>query len=263
MDRTLERIMESTGVVSIDFADYPTSVARALDEVGAHDILARQERVLVKPNLINASPPPVTTPVECCEAVLNYVRGCGPAEVLIAEGTGDAHLETDDVFETLGYSALAKRLGVRLVDLNHEDTVALKNGKCRVFPTFHMPRIAMECYIVSVPVLKAHSIADITGSMKNMMGLAVPRHYQAGGWKKSAFHRHMHEALLDLNRHRRPELTLMDATVGLAEYHLGGRRCDPPVNRLLAGYDAQQVDREAARLLGMDWKSIPHLSDEL
>ncbi len=33
------------------------------------------------------------------------------------------------------------------------------------------------------------------------------------------------------------------------------------VNRILAGADARQIDREAARLLGMDWQTIGHLSD--
>ncbi|MFC1592325.1 DUF362 domain-containing protein, partial [Thermodesulfobacteriota bacterium] len=59
---------------------------------------------------------------------------------------------------------------------------------------------------------------------------------------------------------RTPDLSLMDATIGLAEYHLGGRRCEPPVNMLLAGDDPVAVDRKAAELLGLDWHRIPHLA---
>jgi len=110
-------------------------------------------------------------------------------------------------------------------------------------------------------VLKAHSLADITGSMKYMIGLAPPAHYSGrhGSWKKAVFHGNMQQSIIDLNQYRTPDLTIMDATIGLAEYHLGGSRCDPPVNKLLGGFDAREVDREAARLLGMDWKIIGHL----
>ena len=68
-------------------------------------------------------------------------------------------------------------------------------------------------------------------------------------------------AVIGLNRHRNPDLTLLDARIGLAEYHLGGPWCDPPVNRLVAGFDPVAVDRQAARLLGLDWRAIVHLQD--
>jgi uncharacterized protein (DUF362 family) len=73
----------------------------------------------------------------------------------------------------------------------------------------------------------------------------------------------MHQSIIDLNTYRHPDVTLMDATIGLADFHLGGRHCDPPVNALLSGYDPIEVDREAAGLLGFDWKSIPHLAGQL
>ena len=52
----------------------------------------------------------------------------------------------------------------------------------------------------------------------------------------------------------------MDASIGMAEFHLGGNWCDPPVNHILAGFHAQVVDREAAGLLGLDWHCVGHLS---
>jgi uncharacterized protein (DUF362 family) len=95
-----------------------------------------------------------------------------------------------------------------------------------------------------------------------MIGLAPPKYYSGnfGTWKKAVFHQDMHQAIIDLNRYRRADLTLMDATIGLADYHLGGAHCDPPVNQLIAGLDPLAVDREAAKLLGIDWKRVPHLA---
>ena len=99
-----------------------------------------------------------------------------------------------------------------------------------------------------------------TGSMKNMVGLAPPRHYAGrfGNWKKAAFHHRLDHAIVELNRYRRPDFNVMDASIGLAKYHPGGVRCDPPVNRILAGPDSRALDREAATLLGLDWTRVGH-----
>ncbi len=245
----------------VEFTTYEESVKAALDAVAAAPALAGQKKVLVKPNLVQATPPPVTTPPACVAAVVDYIRQSSGAEVIIAEGCGAADCDTDEVFERLGYVELAARLELELVNLNTAETVRLKNPACGIFPEFHLPRVALEYYIVSVPVLKAHSLAMITGTLKNMMGFAPPRYYQrGGGWKKSAFHARMHESIVALNRYRRPELTVLDATVGLREFHLGGAECSPPVNKIVAGFDPLAVDRVAARLLKLDWRSIPHLA---
>lgn len=250
--------------VETEFTTYEAAVAEVFDRLDVRQRLAQQKRVLVKPNLINASPPPVTTPVACCEAVICSVRAACDAEVCIGEGCGDPSLSTSEIFKRLGYAELARRMDVELVDLNLAETQVLRNADCTVFPEFHMPTIGMESFVISVPVLKAHSLAEITGSLKNMMGFAVPKHYQAGGhWKKSAFHHRMQDSILDLNRYRTPDLTIMDAVIGLADYHLGGRHCSPPVGKIVAGYDAQAVDRRAAELLGLDWRRIRHLAEPL
>ena len=69
-----------------------------------------------------------------------------------------------------------------------------------------------------------------------------------------------HQAIIDLNRYRTPDFTVMDASIGMPDYHLGGRHCDPPVNTLLAGFDAREIDRQAATLLDLDWQTISHLA---
>lgn len=243
-----------------NFDRYDVSVPKILTALRASEALAAQSAILIKPNLVNASPHPVTTSVACCEAVVRYVQDCAPrAEIVVAEGCGDASRDTADVFRALGYDAMAERCGVPLIDLNTAPLRTLSDSRCSVFPTIHLPEMALTHYIVSLPVLKAHSIADITGALKNMMGFAPPKHY-GGSWKKSAFHRRMQQALIDLNRYRRADLSLLDASVGLADFHLGGAECDPHPNTLIAGYDPVAVDRKAAELLHLDWRTIEHLA---
>lgn len=251
--------MEKTAVKEL--TTYTESVREAFDAIGADRILAEQSHILIKPNLVNDSPYPVTTNPACCEAVIIYLKDISGADIVIGEGCGDKDLETTDIFRTLGYASLAERHGVRLEDLNHAPLKRLENPDCPVFPEFYMPEIALTHFIISLPVLKAHSLAVITGTMKNMIGLAPPKHYSGkfGIWKKAAFHGNMHQAIIDLNRYRSPDLTLIDGGIGMPEHHLGGSLCDPPVSRLIAGFDPVAVDRKAAELLGIDWRNVPHL----
>lgn len=245
----------------IEFTTYEASVKSALDEIGAKKQLSRQKAVLIKPNLVNDSPHPVTTPMACCEAIIRFVRSCSSAEIVIGEGCGDSLLETAAVFKTLGYTELARRYSVELLDLNYAPLVRKEERSCTIFPEMMLPKIAFTHFIISVPVLKAHSIATITGTLKNMMGFPPPNHYSGefGFWKKAVFHREMQQSIIDLNRYIKPDLTVMDATVGLADFHLGGEHCSPPLNRIIAGFDPLEVDRYGASLLGYDWREIPHL----
>ncbi|MFW6081522.1 MAG: DUF362 domain-containing protein [Desulfosalsimonas sp.] len=246
----------------IEFTTYGGSVAEILDRISAGSVIKDQKRILIKPNLVTASPHPVTTPPVCCGAVVDYIRFCSPdADITIAEGTGDPSYKGMEIFEALGYTKLADQKQVRLIDLNDQPVVRLENPGCKRFPEFYIPEIALSSFIISVPVLKVHTLSGFTGTMKNMMGFAPPSHYSGGGWNKAAFHRDLQNAICDLNLYRSADLTLVDAVVGMAESHLGGRKCDPPVGRLVAGYDPLSVDRTSAGLLGLDWKKIGHLYD--
>lgn len=244
------------------FVSFEQSVPRILDAVGAGPLFAVQQKILLKPNCVCASGHPITTHPECCAAVINYIRAHAAPEILIAEGTGDARRETDAIFEALGYDDLAHRLGVELLDLNHAPLVRLERPDCLVFPEIYLPEVLFDSYVVSLPVLKAHSLAEVTGTLKNMMGAAPPAHYSGSGgsWKKAVFHHRMDQSLLDLNRYRSPDLTVMDASIGLSAFHLGGPQCDPPIGKLLAGFDPWAVDRLGAELLGRDWRRIPYLA---
>lgn len=249
------------------FVSCARSVPRVLDRAGFSAVLAAHEAgspglpVLLKPNCVNAARFPVTTRPELVEAVVLYVRDRSGLEVVIGEGCGDSRLETPEVFRRLGYEEMAARLGVRLLDLNHAPLVRVRRPACRVFPELWLPEAAFDCLLVSLPVLKAHSLAGFTGTLKNMMGFLPPEHYSGrhGTWKKAVFHDRLQESLADLAAYRLPDFTLLDASLGLRDYHLGGPCCEPPVGLLLAGADPYAVDREACGLLGIDWRDVGHL----
>ena len=92
-----------------------------------------------------------------------------------------------NVYAALGYTDFAKQEGLRLVDFNEAETVERENPDALQWKGFHLPRIALEAFLISIPVLKDHSFTKTTIAMKNMFGLASARHY-AGKWNKAKLH---------------------------------------------------------------------------
>jgi uncharacterized protein (DUF362 family) len=256
-----ESYRNNSAVYTSLFTSWQESVPRLLDATGLPDRLAAEKRIIIKPNLVEPLKPPITTRVELIAALVDFIHASLPhLEIIIGEGCGSSSKNTWQIFDILGYSKLADRTGVTLLDLNEAPLVHMQDSKCGRWPEMYLPRIVFESFLISVPVLKAHSLAGVTLTMKNMMGLVPPAHYQQGGhWKKAAFHQNIQEAVFDLNQYRTPDFTLLDATIGMQEAHLWGPTCDPPPNRLAAGYDPVAMDSYGSSLLGIKWNSVGHL----
>ena len=72
-------------VAQVEFANYGQSISKALDLIGASERLPKDGLIILKPNLTNSAPPPVTTSVRAVEAVYRYCRAHTQAEILIGE----------------------------------------------------------------------------------------------------------------------------------------------------------------------------------
>ena len=57
----------------ITFESYDQSVAKVLDEINTPDSIRKYSKILIKPNLVNTSPHPVTTHPKMCEALINVI----------------------------------------------------------------------------------------------------------------------------------------------------------------------------------------------
>ena len=239
---------------------YRASLPPLLDDAGFLSDLEGHDTVLIKPNLVEALDPPITTDVELVDTLIDYLKTNKPAlQIIVAEGTGSLEYDTFHCYQRLDYMKLRRKGRVDLVDLNTESCRLLTSDACNRWPELYLPNLVLDTYVISVPVLKAHSMCRVTLTMKNMMGCAPPAHYQAGGWGKSAFHVNLDEAIFDLNQYRTPDFSLMDAAVGMAQAHLWGPTCSPPVRKILAAYDPVAIDAHGTELLGRSWRDIGHI----
>lgn len=243
-------------VATAEFKEYRSSIARALDLIGAAGRLPQQGLIIIKPNLINSSPPPVTTSVEATEAVYTYCREHTNADIAVGDGCGSG--VTADVFAALGYADMADRRGLRLLDFNNAQTTLLEDDDALQLKQFHMPSIVREAFVISLPVLKDHSFTGTTIAMKNMFGIA-PGKFYAGGWNKAKLHSpSTDKSIVDICRYKKPDLSVVDASVALTGMHLSG--VPDKLGLILASFDPVAVDTVGSKLLGHDPLKLPYLT---
>lgn len=211
--------------------------------------------VIIKPNIVEPSPPPVTTDVRVVAGIVKALRDAGVKEVIVAEGSGTG--DTMDNFQKLGYG----KLKTDLIDLDKEETVELEVNNYTVWKRITVPEILIDTFIISVPVLKEHSMCGVTISLKNMVGILPARDY-SGYWtyKKSQVHRYDTDGCVaDINSVIRPSWAVVDATIGMKGSHLSGTPVHPPINLVYGSDIPLEADRFGCELLGRDWRDIRYL----
>jgi uncharacterized protein (DUF362 family) len=211
--------------------------------------------VIIKPNIVESSPPPTTTDVRVVKGIIKALREAGINELMIAEGSGSG--DTIENFESLGYT----EPGVKLIDLDKEKprTLVVKNHN--VWKEIIIPEIILDKFIISVPVLKEHSMCGVTISLKNMIGI-LPARYYSGYWsyKKSLVHRYdTHGCIADIISVVKPDWAIVDATIGMKGSHLSGIPVKPPLNLVYGCADPLEADKFGCTLLGRNWQSITYL----
>ena len=243
-------------VAKVRFTDYETSIACALEAIDAADLLPGDGLVIIKPNLINTDAPPVTTDVRAAEAVYQYCRRRTGAEIAIGEGCGSG--TTAETFEANGYTDLARRHDIRLIDFNTSPAVRLQRDDAVQLKELYLPEVALDAFIISLPVLKDHSFTKTTVAMKNMFGLP-PAPFYEGAWNKSKLHSPSTDrSVFDVCLYKPPSLSVVDASVALTGMHLAGR--EKKLGLILASADCVAVDAVASGLLGHDPARIEYLT---
>ena len=155
-------------VAKVKFVNYQSTITKALDLIDAGARLPQDGLIIIKPNLTNSSPPPVTTSVAAAEAVYNYCNAHTKAEIAIGEGCGTG--KTADIFTALGYTKLAERYGLKLIDFNKAETVLLEKSQS---PTA-TSRLAGQ----GDPPILAVGALVVTWESGNRLLPMLPRRYQ-------------------------------------------------------------------------------------
>ncbi len=225
------------------------TVKEAVDHIGGiASFVSRNDRVLIKPNLLSAKSPDkaALTHPAVLEAVIRLVLEAGGKPFVgdsPAMGSASACIEKGEMAPVL------KKYNVPL--LPFEKAVVIKNPE-GAFKTFEVARDALEVdKIINLPKLKTHGQMVMTMAVKNSFGL-IP------GMRKTQWHlrignnpAHFARMLLDLHYRIPPVLSVMDAVTAM---HGNGPGSGDPVDLglVIAGADASAIDAVSCRIVGLD-----------
>jgi uncharacterized protein (DUF362 family) len=228
---------EGTGVIG------PKLTEAAINNIGGMKRFVKSGMtVWVKPNIAwdrnpaqagNTNPDVVKTLVRLC-----YEAGAAKVKV----GDNPCH-DADKSYKNSGIEAAAKAAGADVIYLDRDKCKTVRiGGKLEEIPFF--PEIMEADLLISAPVVKHHSAATVTLTMKNFMGVIEDR-------------RKLHKTDLDhticeVAAYLKPRLAVMDAIrILTANGPVGGdlkdvKRC----NIVAAGTDLVALDAFGSELLG-------------
>jgi uncharacterized protein (DUF362 family)/Pyruvate/2-oxoacid:ferredoxin oxidoreductase delta subunit len=231
-----------------------TAVERGIALLGGLGIFVQKgERILLKPNLLSATPPEkcVTTHPSLFRAV---------AEVFIAGGAEVSYGDSPAIGNTMGAAkkaglqAVAEDLNIGLADFKTGVEIFFEEG--RQNRKFVIAKGVLESDgVVSLPKLKTHGLEKFTGCVKNQFG-CIP------GVLKGEYHVKLPDAwdfgkmLVDLNRFVSPRLYIMD---GIEAMEGNGPQSGRPrrMNMLLFSSDPIALDATVLRLIGLNPEHVP------
>lgn len=206
--------------------------------------------VALKPNLVVAKPSSsgATTSPLVISGVVQFLRDCGVKTITIMEGSwvGD---NTKRAWRVCGYDEIAKRYGVRLLDLKDDATRSFTVDGFDI----DVCASALDAeYLINMPVLKGHCQTVMTCALKNLKGCLPDR-------EKRRFHQAgLHRPIALLNTLLHPHLILVDALCGDISFEEGGNPVE--MNRLILGRDPVKVDSYGASLLGISLGELSHVT---
>ena len=230
------------------------AVAKAASAACDLRSLVSGKQVVLKPNVFAPLPPPTTTDPRVVAALALLVRDYGAKEVIVAEGRSistahfrKAHRTTRECYRVTGMEQAIVPTGARLIALEEDEFVTLPIPDGRVLKETSVPRTIAEAEVlISVPVLKIHSLTLITVAIKNLHGIVSD-----GDKLFGHSYRVLPDKLVDIVRLKRPQLTVVDAVLGQQADHADDGR-PVKVGAVLAGRDPVAVDAVASAVMGMD-----------
>jgi len=242
------------GMVTIIYGNQVEKmVRRIIRETGALDKVHPHDKILIKPNLVVSRRDwiGVDTDPRVVEALVNELKDRGISRITIGDGSGMGN-SAGRAFEICGYTDMASRYGLELVDLERDRFIKMAVPMDGPFKELEIARTALECdFLINVPVMKAHMAALITCSLKNLKGV-MPRRM------KSAFHGvDLNKAIAQLNSVLSPDLILVDGLQGNLSSETG--RTPVAMERILLGTNSVEVDSVVADFLGYPPRAIRYI----
>lgn len=249
--KTFMVIMVKTSVAIVRGKHPSTMLESALKLIDVERLITPQDKVLIKPNYVVAKHPStgLTTDSRILESIIEFVKGCGVKDIVVGEGGSG---NTDRAFDVVGIREVTTKQNVRLVNLNRDSRINIKIPNALALKEVGVARTALESTcIINVPKLKIHHMAVVTLSMKNLMGLILP---------KNIMHGQLHEKIVDLSSvfKDKVKINIIDGLVGGEIDETTGSPVK--MDLLITGKDMVAVDTVSTAIMGIDPRKVKYIT---
>lgn len=220
---------------------------------GLAKYVKKDGKVLIKPNLcaIKTWDTGTTTDPNLVEEIVIRLKEI-TNDILIGESEHST-ISAGYAFDTLGYTELAKRHDVKLINLSEKSRLVELDNKEGFFLkkiALHEELLAADL-IINLPVMKTNEISLVTLALKNMFGVLPVR-------EKARFHANIHEVIADINKFIKKELIILDGRIAME----GDGPVDGEIVRLdllVFADDPVASDCIGAKIMGIDPVEVKHI----
>ncbi len=228
---------------------------RGIEEMGGmRKFVKKGQTVVVKPNIGWDTSPDrgANTHPALVKRIIEHCYNAGAKQVYVFDHTCN---EWTKCYANSGIEKAAKDAGATVVsgsseryyqDVQVSGTKVLKNAKV------HELILSSDVFI-NVPVLKHHGGANITISMKNLMGII---------WDRGFWHANdLHQCIADFASFRKPDLNIVDAYRVMKRNGPKGLSVDDLVmmKSQIISTDMVSADVASCKLYGIEPETVNHI----
>jgi uncharacterized protein (DUF362 family) len=229
-------------------------VMAALDAMGGiKRFISRGDIVVIKPNIAWDRTPEQAgnTNPEVVAAVVKLCFEAGAKKVKVFDRPVN---DPRRCYVQSGIVSAAKAVGA---DVDYMDERKFKDMDIRGVALKSWPLytdVFEADKVINIPIAKHHSLAKLTMSMKNWMGVM--------GGSRRQIHQKLDESLVDLSMKIKPTLTILDAVrILTANGPQGGSLADvKKLDTIIVGVDPVAIDSYGATLFGMKGSDLGYVT---
>jgi uncharacterized protein (DUF362 family) len=188
-------------------------VGKAIELAGGLSFIKKGSTVLIKPNVNTGDPHPASTNPEVVYEIINLVKKQNPYRILVGDRSG-YWLDTIDCMKKSKIYDAVVSAGAEVYPFDDEEWIQVNPGKAQNWPDgYRIPKIVSDVdYIISVPVLKTHSIANFSIAIKNWVGILYSKDRTSGLHPYNSDKTVFGNKLAELHLSRLPSFIVTDCT---------------------------------------------------
>src|SRR3989338_7853149 len=230
--------------LAVRLKSYDETIPKVFSLIKLGEELKKHKNIVLKVHIVLGQPQN-STKLEFLEPLIQFlVANKNPgSDIILAEGCDGA--ETRDLFDELGFTRLAEKYSIGLIDLNESSSVEVQNPEFLRFKSIHYPDLLLNSFVITSTPLRLNNELGMSASLDTMLG-AFPGYKYRGFFsntKKKLREHPVKYQIHDILKCKMPDLAIIDA--GEHGFLITGKPLD--------------MDKQASKLLGLDWNNVPHI----